>query len=334
MTELATFAVDQLIYEIAPTFERVSVDKGIAFEREAEFAIQALCASDYALRIARQNPQSVRDAVTNIAAIGISLNLAKKQAYLVPRKGGICLVISYMGLLDLAIQSGSILWGQAELVYASDKFTMHGYDQPPTHERNPFVKDRGELIGVYSVVKTKDGDYLTTTMTADEVFAIRNRSDAWIAYEKDNSKKCPWVTDEGEMVKKTVIKRAYKTWPKSDRLDKAVHVLNTDADEGITFDPEDPLNQPRNFGLTDARAKVVRAVARNALQLFNEGDELGAYGEACGITDNEEKEALWSILRPHSALRSCIKRLAAEERAAQEKLNQSQQHALTHKEAA
>ena len=271
-----TNAVDTIVYEIAPAFEAVSVDRGIVFAREAEFAIQALTASDYATRIARENPQSVRDAVLNISAIGISLNPAKKQAYLVPRKGAICLVISYIGLLDLAIKSGSILWGQAEQVFAGDTFTMRGFDEPPTHERNPFATERGPLVGVYVVVKTHGGDYLTTTMTAAEVFSIRDRSDAWKAYKKDSSKLCPWVTDEGEMVKKTVIKRAYKTWPKSDRLDKAVHVLNTDADEGITFDPDDPLQQPRNFGLTDARAKIVRSVARAALQRFNEGDDHGA----------------------------------------------------------
>ncbi len=229
MNAVVPFQVDKLVYEMAPAFEAVCADRGIAFAREAEFAIQALCASDYALKIARENPQSVRDAVTNIAAIGISLNPAKKQAYLIPRKGAICLVISYMGLLDLAIQSGSIMWGHAEMVYAADKFTMHGFDQAPTHERNPFLKDRGELVGVYVVVKTRDGDFLTDTMTADEVFAIRDRSDAWKAYQADPKKKCPWVTDEGEMVKKTVIKRAYRTWPKSDRLDAAVHHLNTDA---------------------------------------------------------------------------------------------------------
>lgn len=325
MNAVAEFKVDQLVYEVAQAFESVSVDRGIVFAREAEFAIQAICASDYATKIARANPQSVRDAVTNIAAIGISLNPAKKQAYLVPRKGGICLVISYMGLLDLAIQSGSILWGQAELVYAGDlappcEFTLNGFDQPPTHKRNPFATDRGELVGVYVVVKTKDGDYLTGTMTAQEVYDIRNRSDAWKAYQADKSKLCPWVTDEGEMIKKTMIKRAYKTWPKTDRLDAAVHHLNVAADEGITFDQEDPLNQPKNFGLTPVRAKVVRDVARAALQLFNEGDELGAYGEACGLTDNEEKLALWSVLRPHSALRSAIKRMAEAEEAAQKKL--------------
>ena len=224
-----------------------------------------------------------------------------------------------MGLLDIAIQSGSILWGQAELVYAADQFELNGFDKPPTHKRNPFAADRGELVGVYVVAKTLDGDYLTGTMTAADVYDIRDRSDAWKAYKKDG-RSCPWLTDEGEMVKKTIIKRAYKTWPKSDRMDKAVHHLNADAGEGITFDAEDPLNQPRNFGLTPARATVVRHVARAALQLFNEGDEFGAYGEACAITDNEEKLALWSVLKPHSALRSAIKRLAESESAAQAKL--------------
>lgn len=312
--------VEKTVMEVAPVFARVGGDNGVIFAREAEFAIQAITASDYCIGIAKSNPQSVRDAVTNIAAIGISLNPAKKQAYLVPRKGGISLAISYMGLLDLAIQSGSILWGQAEMVFSGDKFEMNGFDQPPTHKRDPFSKERGDMVGVYVVVKTKDGDYLTTTMTAEEVFGIRDRSDAWKGWLSKKTK-CPWVTDEGEMVKKTVIKRAYKTWPKTDRLEKAVHYLNTEGGEGITFEMEhEPVNQPSNLGLSPARYKVIRSVANAALQLFNEGDEVGAYGEASAITDNDEKLALWTVLKPHSALRTALKRLAEEERAAQKKL--------------
>jgi len=196
-----------------------------------------VCGSDYMREIACKNPQSLRDAVTNISAIGISLNPAKKQAYLVPRKGGITLMISYMGLLDLAIQTGSILWGQAEIVYASDTFELNGYDKAPTHKRQPFAKDRGEILGAYVVAKTIDGDYLTTTMTIAEIFEIRDRSDAWKQFLAKKTK-CPWVTDETEMLKKTVIKRASKTWPRSERLDKAVHHLNTDGGEGITFAEE------------------------------------------------------------------------------------------------
>lgn len=227
------------IYSARDNFASVLTDRSLNFEREAGFAIQSLTANDYAMGIAQKNRQSVINAVTNIAAIGISLNPAKKQAYLVPRDGRICLDISYIGLLDLAIGSGSIRWGQAELVYEGDAFTLNGFDKPPTHGRNPFDKNRGEVIGVYVVVKTADGDYLTTTMTIDEVNAIRDRSSAWKAWIS-KQKSCPWVTDPGEMAKKTVIKRAYKLWPKTERLEQAIHHLNTDGDEGLAPEPSAP----------------------------------------------------------------------------------------------
>ncbi len=69
----------------------------------------------------------------------------------------------------------------------------------------------------------------------------------------------------------------------------------------------DAIDQPKNFGLTPARAKVVRAVAGEMLQKFNEDNEYGAYEVWVGIDDNTEKEAIWGILRPHSALRTSIK---------------------------
>jgi hypothetical protein len=83
----------------------------------------------------------------------------------------------------------------------------------------------------------------------------------------------------------------------------------------------EPVDTERNFGLSAARYKVVRGVANAALQSFNEGRELDAYGEVSAITDNDEKLALWSILKPHSALRSAMKRLHDEEAAAQAKLD-------------
>jgi recombination protein RecT len=222
------------IYGTRDTFVSVRTDDKLNFEKEAGFAIQAITANDYACSIAMKNRQSVVNAVTNIAAIGISLNPAKKQAYLVPRDGRICLDISYMGLLDLAIQSGAIHWGQAELVYEVDGFSLNNFDKPPTHQRNPFAKDRGAIVGVYVVVKTSTGDYLTSCMSIGEVYEIRDRSSAWKAWV-DKQRKCPWVTDEGEMIKKTVIKRAYKMWPKAEKssLERAIHYLNTDGGEGL-----------------------------------------------------------------------------------------------------
>ncbi len=230
------------IYSARDGFISVLSDRSINFEREAGFAIQAISANDYTLSIAASDRQAVINAVTNIAAIGISLNPAKKQAYLVPRNRKICLDISYMGLMDLAMATGSIRWAQAELVCENDGFARGRFDEPPTHTFNPFSKDRGPVVGVYVVVKTADGDYLTHTMEISAVLDIRDRSEAWKSYVAKKAKSCPWVTDEGEMVKKTCVKQAYKYWPKTERLEKAIHHLNTDGNEGLDINkaPEKP----------------------------------------------------------------------------------------------
>jgi len=225
------------IYAVGPTFNSVLSDRSIKFEREAEFAIQIISANDYLTKVALNNRQSVVNAVTNLAAIGLSLNPAKKHAYLVPRKNSVCLDISYMGLVELAVSSGSVRWAKAEIVREKDLFQLNGLDKLPTHDFQPFDRERGNIVGVYCVAKTADGDYLTDTMTIDEVYDIRDRSEAWKAWI-GKQKSCPWVTDEGEMIKKTIVKRSSKMWPKTDRLDAAIHHVNTEGEEGLA-----PINQ-------------------------------------------------------------------------------------------
>ncbi|WP_434695210.1 recombinase RecT [Pseudomonas sp. Z1-14] len=248
------------IYACRDAFLAVQAEPSLNFDREASFAIQILEGNSYTLRVALQNRQAVIDAVTNIASIGLSLNPAKKQAYFVPRKGKICLDISYMGLMDLAMATGSVRWGQAKLVYENDVFELNGVDQAPTHKTKPFSTDRGPVVGVYVVVKTADGDYLTHPMSMNEVIAIRDRSEAWKAYAKDSSKVCPWVTDPGEMTKKTCVKQAYKYWPKTDRLEKAIHYLNTETDEGLSQIKDVPQTDPEMAASWIARAKACKAL--------------------------------------------------------------------------
>jgi len=203
--------------------------------------VQTIQANDFMTKIAASNRQSVVNAVTNIAAIGISLNPAKKQAYLVPRDGKVCLDISYMGLMDLAMAGGSIRWAQAELVHEGDRFELNGLDRPPTHSFNPFGSDRGDIVGAYVVVKTSDGDYLTTCMSRADIDAIMNRSQS-----VKSGRSSPWKTDYGEMAKKTVVKRAYKYWPKTERLEQAIHHLNTEGNEGLA--PTEPQTDPELAG--------------------------------------------------------------------------------------
>lgn len=310
-TENALTVISGDIYAVRETFDACLVDRSINFEREAGFALQVLAGNSYSMKVALNNRQSVVDAIVNVASIGISLNPAKKQAYLVPRKDKICLDISYMGLMDLAQATGSVKWAQAALVYSSDTFTLNGLDKPPTHVFNPFSKERGNIVGVYCVVKTIDGDYLTHTMTADEAYAIRDRSEAWKA-----NKSGPWKTDEGEMIKKTCVKQASKYWPTTDRIDSAIHHLNTENGEGLAVIAEEAkqikgpvITATGEPELTVDRAQIIEAVANAVVDLFNADDLVGAYGEYIGITDGDEKVALWKKLP--SNIRSALKRHGA-----------------------
>lgn len=203
------------------------------FDVESLFAMQLLTKTDYAMKVANENPQSVRNAMFNVASTGLTLNPANAYAYLVPRDGAIMLDISYKGLIKIATDAGSILWARAEVVHADDKFTYNGPAAMPEHHANPFKKDRGDVIGAYCIARTVDGDILTEVMDMAEIEKVRAKS---MSYNKKKSG--PWVEWFGEMVRKTVIKRASKTWPYSSRMEKlheAIEIANN-AEGGYDMD--------------------------------------------------------------------------------------------------
>lgn len=247
MSELAKI-IDQTearFNQIAPT--------GLDYNCEKGFAVQLLKNNSWLANVAHQSPQSLQQAITNVAAIGLSLNPAKKQAYLITRKikvkndrgqdeyhQRIFLEPSYMGLCDLATLSGCVEWVQANVVYQNDQYMNNGPGERPTHTYNAFAKpeDRGPFVGVYCVAKTSSGgDYLTTELDKHRVESIRDRSEAW------KSKKAgPWKTDFEEMAKKSVIRNAFKTWPKaakSEQLSEAIQMSNdNEGFEPILTAPE------------------------------------------------------------------------------------------------
>lgn len=292
--------LEQQINGIAPSFnELAEIHGAVNFKREASFAIQALNNNDWLMRVAYENPESLQFAVLNVAAIGLSLNPALKQAYLVPRRvnkmNKVVLDIPYLGLVHLACESGAIKWMQAQLVYSKDKFVFRGVGEKPQHEFDAFG-DRGNVVGVYSISKTEDGEYLCDFMRLDEVYAIRDRTDAWKSYKAGKAKSCPWATDEGEMIKKTMIKRAYKLLPKNDkagRLAKAVDVLN--EHEGIDFEKE---SEPTVKHSTTAQIEEIKNILSDLQR--SEKDFLGYFGrvlkrEISSVEDlnvNEAEQAL------------------------------------------
>lgn len=234
MSQLELFKKSEsLIMSQAKKFvELAKSHKAVNFEQEAHFALQALRANNFLAQTAAENPDSLINAVHNIASVGLSLNPALKHAYLVPRDKKVCLDFGYKGLSHLAMNAGSVLYVQAEIVYEKDKFELRGRGQEPIHERDPFNPNRGYIRGAYCVAELRGGQFLVEIMTISEIHAIRDRTQAYKAYLEKKVKSCPWVSDEGEMIKKTVIRRASKSWPMTNggRFETAI-AAQDEADE-------------------------------------------------------------------------------------------------------
>lgn len=219
-------------------FEEITKRAGrdtVKYDNEYIFAMQLLTKNDYVLKVAQENPASVQLAMLNVASTGLTLNPAHGYAYLVPRDGAIVLDISYKGLIKIATDAGSILWARADVVYENDEFEYNGPAAAPLHKAKVFSKDRGELIGAYSIAKTKDGDILTEVMDRAEIEKIRGKSQAYA-----KKKSGPWVEFFTEMCRKSVTKRSSKTWPYTDqqqRLLDAVELANA-AEGGYDFEGE------------------------------------------------------------------------------------------------
>lgn len=236
MGQLTIRDAEQWILDCEKTFLEVC-PLNMDFKKEFQFSMQALQKNDFALNTALKNPNSLKNAIINVASVGLSLNPVTKLAYLVPRDGAIHLDVSYIGLTKLAILDGAVLWTTANIVREKDQLILKNFDEPPVHIHDPFAKDRGTIVGVFCVAKLIDGSFLTSTMTYDECIAIRNRTSGWKAHISKGVSSV-WATDEGEMLKKTIIKRASKLWPKANTsyLEKAIDVIN--QHEGIDFQAE------------------------------------------------------------------------------------------------
>ena len=164
-------------------------------------------------------------AMMSAAQLGLEPNTPLGQAYILPfknNKKGITEVqfqIGYKGLIDLAYRSGEVELVQAQCVYENDTFECE-YGIEPKLKHIPADRDRGELVKVYAMFRTKSGGYGFEVMSVDDI--RKHASKYSKAYGSQYS---PWKTSFEEMAKKTVLKRVLKYAP-----------LKSDFVRGITQD--------------------------------------------------------------------------------------------------
>ncbi len=205
------------------------------FEKEAGFA--CIIFNDPKNGYLRKGTkESLLKSVISVAQTGLTLNPIAKEAFLIPRYNSVSRSIqiglepSYVGLVKLLTDTGSVTSINTQLVYAEDDFQINlASDEPVRHI--PALKNRENLLGVYSIAKLATGEKQVEWMEISEVHKIRDTSESYKSWKKDSNKSTIWNTHYGEMVRKTVLKRIYKYLPRTDRMqyaDKAVQLANSD----------------------------------------------------------------------------------------------------------
>jgi recombination protein RecT len=139
-----------------------------------------------------------------------------RDAALVPFKDKVQYLPMVGGIIRRAKQSGEISSITSQLVYDKDSF-RYWIDSEGEHiEHEPLMfGDRGNLIGVYALAKTKDGDIYIEVMTAEQVEAVKKSS--------RTAANGPWTGPYfTEMWRKTAIRRLSKRLPMSTELESVI----------------------------------------------------------------------------------------------------------------
>lgn len=195
--------------------------------KEIDFAAQAMMANPYLIECAAQHPDDLVNALKNVALTGSTLNPVLKQGYLVPFKGKISFMPSYMGLVDVLNRSGLVRKIEAHPVFDGDEFSVtYGTAEQLIHKPNPWgTRDKDHLKGCYYYIELADGTTMWDTMSAAEIEDVRRRSPS-VAKGKPS----PWDTDYIEMAKKTLIRRAFKAVPKTGLSDDKLKTITAAVD--------------------------------------------------------------------------------------------------------
>ena len=253
-------------------------------EKMCRVVIGELRNNDYLARIAIANPTSLVNSIVQASHLGLEIGGALGQAYLVPYKNEIKMIPGYRGLISLARRSGEISSINAEIVYTNDEFDLELGIETKVKHKPRLIGDRGDPMLVYMVAHFKCGGSHFEWMTIDEVMKIKQRSAA-----VKSGKTTPWDTDEGEMIKKTVIRRGWKYLPMSIEMQNAAVIDSAiEQDKSVVIEGDSFVVDTETGEIkTDDQSKQIEHQSSNLNGLSDEFLRNNAPSESGGTVLNQ-----------------------------------------------
>ncbi len=184
-----------------------ALDKALARNLPADRLIRIACnALHRTPNLQNCSLPSIVNSVVLCGVMGLEPNTPLQHAFLIPYGKECTFQPGYRGLMSIARRTAHVKRWRSELVHPGDEFEIeYGMNEKFSHrpgdQSEPWVK-------VYSFLWTPDDETAFVVMNKAEVLHIRDTRS--VGYQRGKATS-PWTTDEGEMAKKTVIKRHCKT---------------------------------------------------------------------------------------------------------------------------
>ena len=243
-------SVPALIQKMEPEFKK-SLGNMVPSERFTRIAVTAVKTNPDLAGLERT---SLMASIMKAAQDGLVID--GKEAAIVPFKGKATYIPMVAGLVKKMRQSDSFANLSHGIIYQgeldSGRFEYVKGDEERLHHQPMLFGYRGEPIGAYAIVTTKDGQKFRAVLTREEIEKRMNAGRA--------GKSGPWQSWQEEMWIKTAIRAVYKIAPNSGDsggvLDQVLGREDGDTGEVIEQEPE---AKPEGKKQTRAAAAVKEA---------------------------------------------------------------------------
>ncbi|MCK5292917.1 MAG: recombinase RecT [Thermoplasmata archaeon] len=176
--------------------------------------------------------------LANVVSTGLTLSPAMKYCYVIPRMDNASgemratLDISYMGLIKMLTDAGTVAKVEAHIIYANDQYEIE-YGLTPKFKHVPTLTNRGEMVAVYSIAHLRGTDPQVEILTADDVAEIRAVAGA---------RGQIWEKWPAQMWRKSAIKRLFKYLPKTEISDNLIAALAIEYRNDTTMITENDVD--------------------------------------------------------------------------------------------
>jgi recombination protein RecT len=208
---------------------------------------------------------SIAGVLLSIASTGLSLNPVLKLCYVIPRNVKVKTASgdrwekranvepSYMGLMKLATDTGAVKNFEVHEVYKGDEFEFDLVAKRPRVHKPYWTlgRERGPMVGVYGFAVLADGTTLPEHMGADELSKIQAKS--------DNAGGKVYADWQGEMARKSLVKRLQKYIPRTEGAERFLKAVDLD-NQGFELLPERASASAEAIELENLKADVRAAM--------------------------------------------------------------------------